>query len=82
MDNVRIINNFSCKNDDNRILIVADFDATIELLNKNQDYILFVDEPTVGADQPNHPVTKAVAKIIALAPKTTILCSATLPDTR
>ncbi|QKF93615.1 helicase [Fadolivirus algeromassiliense] len=76
---LRVINNFSCKNDNNRILIVADLDATIELLNKSQDYILFVDEPTIGADQTDHPVTRAVAKIIALCPKTTILCSATLP---
>ena len=79
-DNVKVINNYSCKSDDNRILIVADLDATIELLNKSQDYILFVDEPTVGADQPNHPITNAVAKVFALAPETTIMCSATLPE--
>ena len=76
----RIINNFSCKSDDNRILVVADLDTTIELLKKDQDYILFIDEPTVGADQENHPITKAVAKIMSLSPKITILCSATLPD--
>ena len=79
-DRVRIINNYSCKNDANRILIVADLDTTIELLNKSQDYILFVDEPTVGSDVPNHPITNAVAKVITMAPPITVLCSATLPD--
>lgn len=77
---VRVINNFSCKNDENRILIVADLETSIELLKKDQDYILFIDEPTVGADQENHPITRAVAKILSFAPKTTILCSATLPE--
>lgn len=79
-DNVKIINNFSCKSDDERLLIVADLDATIELLNKSNNYILFIDEPTVGADQRDHPITNAVSKIITLAPPTTILCSATLPE--
>ncbi|ARF09724.1 hypothetical protein Indivirus_2_103 [Indivirus ILV1] len=79
-DTVRVINNFSCKNDDNRILIIADLETSIELLKRDQDYILFIDEPTVGADQENHPITKAVAKLLSCAPKTTILCSATLPE--
>ena len=78
-NSLRVINNYSCKQDENRILIVADLDATIELLNRSQNYLLFVDEPTVGADQTDHPITKAVCKIIALCPKTIILCSATLP---
>ena len=77
---VKITNNFSCKNDDNRILIVADVEATIGLLSQSQDYVLFVDEPTVGADQINHPVTRAIAKIMLLAPKLTILSSGTLPN--
>lgn len=76
---LKVINNYSCK-EDTRIIIIADPDATIELLNKSQDYILFVDEPTVGADQANHPITKAIAKIIALCPPVTILSSATLPE--
>ena len=77
---VRIINNYSCRSDENRILIIADLDATIELLRKSQDYLLFVDEPTVGADQEGHSITKAVSKVFSLAPKQTILCSATLPN--
>lgn len=78
---VHITNNYNCKSDSDRILIVCDLDCAIELLNKSQNYVLFVDEPTVGADQRHHPVTNAVAKIIVLAPEKTILCSATLPET-
>lgn len=77
---VKVTNNFNCKSDNDRILIVSDLDCAIELLNKSQNYMLFVDEPTVGADQQNHPVTKAVSKLMILAPEKTILCSATLPD--
>jgi hypothetical protein len=78
-DSVKIINNYNCSDDSKRLLIVTDLDATISLLNKSQDYILFIDEPTVGADEPNNPITKAVCKIMTIAPKITILCSATLP---
>lgn len=77
---VKIINNYNCKDDNNRILIVCDLNCAIELLNKSNEYILFVDEPTVGADQPNHPVTNAISKLMILAPEKTILCSATLPE--
>jgi hypothetical protein len=80
-NNLKVINNYSCKNDENRILIVADLETTIELLKRDQDYVLFIDEPTVGADQKDHPITQAVTKVIAMAPKMTILCSATLPET-
>ena len=43
-------------------------------------YLLFLDEPTVGADIINHPVTKTVARVLQVAPKHLILASATLPD--
>jgi len=76
---LRVINNFSSKGDKERVLIVADLDATIELLKRDQNYILFVDEPTVGADQVGHPITKAICMVLKLCPSKTILSSATLP---
>lgn len=82
----KIINNFSCKNDDDRILIVSDLETSIELLKQSPEYILFIDEPTSGADMKNtkdtkdNSATKAVAKLMSVCPKTTILCSATLPE--
>lgn len=76
----RVTNNYNCSEDKNRLLIVADLDSTLGLLNLSQNYILFLDEPTVGADTPNDPVTNAVVKIIRKAPAKTILSSATLPE--
>jgi len=76
---VRIINNYNCAKDKKPILIVSDIDSAIALLKESQDYILFLDEPTVGADVANHPVTDAVAELLEYAPQRTILCSATLP---
>jgi hypothetical protein len=79
-NSVRVINNYNCSKDENRILIVADLTTTVELLQKSSNYILFLDEPTVGADQPDDPVTREVVKIMMLAPEKTILSSATLPE--
>nr|QBK88834.1 MAG: helicase [Mimivirus LCMiAC01] len=79
-DIVKVINNYNCRNDKERLLIVADLNSTIGLLKKSKDYILFLDEPTVGADEENHPITKAITNIIFIAPNKTILSSATLPN--
>ena len=76
---VRIINNYNCAKDKKPVLIVSDIDSAIALLKEGQDYVLFLDEPTVGADIPDHPVTNAVAELLEYAPARTILCSATLP---
>jgi hypothetical protein len=75
----RVINNYNCAKGTEPVLIVADIDSAIELLKLDQNYILFLDEPTVGADVPDHPITSAVAKLMEVAPAKTILCSATLP---
>jgi hypothetical protein len=75
----RIINNFNAR-DETRILIVSDLDSAYSLLQANSNYVLFLDEPTVGADQPNNPITESVCKILTVAPKQTILSSATFPD--
>lgn len=77
---VKVTNNYNCKKDINRLLIIADLNSTIELLKQQQNYILFLDEPTVGADQPNHPITRSVAKVMLISPTRTILSSATLPS--
>jgi hypothetical protein len=80
-EHVRIINNYNCLNDDkNRLLIVSDLESTLKLLEKSDNYILFLDEPTVGADTKNSKVTNLVCKIMNIAPKITVLSSATLPD--
>jgi hypothetical protein len=77
--NVRVINNYNCAKGKDPILVVSDIDSAIELLKVDQNYILFLDEPTVGADVPNHSITNKVAELLEYAPAKTILCSATLP---
>lgn len=73
-------NNLYCKDPTKRVLIIADLVSTVEILKQSQDYILFLDEPTIGADQQNHPITMEVIKVVLLAPSKTILSSATLPS--
>ena len=60
-------------------VIISDPMTTYEMLKRDQNYILFLDEPTVGADIPNHPITKMVAKIMSVCPRKTILSSASNP---
>lgn len=76
---VRIINNNNCT-DETRVVIVTDLKTTYNLIKDNNDYVLFLDEPAVGADIEGHPVTNAVAKILRVSPKVTILSSASMPD--
>ncbi len=77
---VRVTNNYNCSKDENRLLIVADLESTLGLLKQSQNYILFLDEPTVGADTSNSPITEIVCEIVANAPARSILSSATLPQ--
>jgi hypothetical protein len=86
---LKITNSWMCKKDPCPVVIIADLEATYELLKekKNADleknkrnYILYLDEPTVGADQPNHPITNIIMRILSCMPETTILSSATLPE--
>jgi hypothetical protein len=76
---LRIVNNKNCKSDDKRIAIVCGPDACHELLvNKKHDYVLFLDEPTIGADVKSK-ASKMNVKILNHLPKISILSSATLP---
>ena len=71
---------FSCKTSKDRRLIIADPVTTYEILKSNNEYILFLDEPTVDADLDNNQMTIMIAKIFFIAPSKTILVSATLPQ--
>lgn len=80
-DKLRIVNHFSCKTTKDRRLVVADPVTTYEILkSNNNEYILFLDEPTVDADLDNNQMTIMIAKIFFIAPPKTILVSATLPQ--
>tara|TARA_Y100000389_G_scaffold92145_1_gene88719 strand:- start:10626 stop:13328 length:2703 start_codon:yes stop_codon:yes gene_type:complete len=83
---VKIINNFNCKHDNNRIVIIGSPDA-IELLfqssnNYIENYILFIDEPTIGLDSTtmiNSPLMLSNVNLLMNLPKRSILSSATMP---
>jgi hypothetical protein len=76
---LRVINNKNCKSDDKRVAIVCGPDACYELLvNKKNNYVLFLDEPTIGADVKSK-AAKMNVKILNHLPKYSILSSATLP---
>lgn len=85
--NIRISNHYSTE-DHNRILIVADpksahkllLDDRVNRLCGNGKYWLFVDEPTVDADDQNSQILQDNMKVLMNAPKHTILASATMCD--
>jgi hypothetical protein len=77
---LRIINNYNCKSDDKRVAIVCSPEACYEILNmdSSKKYILFLDEPTIGADMKSS-AAKMNVRIMSNLPQTTVLSSATLP---
>jgi hypothetical protein len=81
---IHISNNYhTCPNERDRVLIVSDAATTKLLLDKKKndvEYILFIDEPNVDADQKNSTVTLAITNLVTCAPRITILSSATLPE--
>jgi hypothetical protein len=78
---VKIINNYNCKSDSARVAIVCSPEVCVDLLvNSNDDtqYILFLDEPTIGVDVKSS-TAKLNVKLMSMLPKISILSSATLP---
>jgi hypothetical protein len=81
---IKITNQFHTT-DENRTVVISDLYTGLELLKGSyhkgelNNWIVFIDEPTVGSDQTNHPVTTYVAQLMELTPKITILSSATMP---
>jgi len=81
-----ITNHFSCANSEERIVIITSPEVAYDILNdhitdNNSDrYILFLDEPTIGADDINSETLQTNMSVLSIAPKRTILSSATFPD--
>jgi hypothetical protein len=75
----KITNSWSCRDDKHVNLIICDLITAFHLLQKKKDYVLFIDEPTCGADKKGSVITHCFSKIFIYAPKITILSSATLP---
>jgi hypothetical protein len=79
---LKVTNSFNCDKDSDRLLIICSPDAATELLKRDQSdsYWLFLDEPTIGADQYEHEALKNNVNVMYHMPKWTILSSATMPD--
>lgn len=76
---VRVVNHFSCKKSEDRIVVICSPDAAQMLLAEADKYVLFLDEPTLGADTANSDVLRRNMEVMLNAPARTILSSATMP---
>jgi hypothetical protein len=87
---VKVVNNFSCKNENDRVAIICSPIVASKLLyddmkyckknNKESSYYLFLDEPTINADIEGDKFLRDNMEVIKYSPKWTILTSATNPD--
>lgn len=82
----KIINNFNCVSDSARVCIIGSPDAVSQILTdhskgdpKNK-YVLFHDEPTIGADMKGSDSLKDNVTVMSNLPRWSILSSATMPD--
>lgn len=77
---LRIINNYNCKSDEKRVAIVCSPEACYEILKEDicKQYVLFLDEPTIGADMKTS-AAKMNVQLMSNLPAVTVLSSATLP---
>jgi hypothetical protein len=71
------------KDDNTCLLYIADPYISYKILatrcQKGDEMLLFMDEMTMGADQPGNLVTDYFVRIMSVAPSQTILASATMP---
>jgi hypothetical protein len=89
-DVVKIVNHFNCSNDAERVLIICSPDAAEIILKQDiinnqktgdhSNYWLFLDEPTIGADQLGSDSLNKNISVMSYMPMWTILSSATMPD--
>jgi hypothetical protein len=79
---LKIINNYNCKKDSDRILVFCGPEACIEVLKMYPTAILFNDELTMGLDAKDNvranPFVRANIELLNNLPQISILSSATL----
>jgi hypothetical protein len=79
--NVKITDNYNCKQGTPRVLVISDIICAIELLkDTTKEWVLVFDEPTVFLDRTKSFMIDYLAKIFSNLPKITILASATMPE--
>ena len=79
---IKVSNHFSCKKDSERIVLITNPETAIKLINQNKKtkYVLFHDEPTIGADIDNSDSLRSNIQVLINLPKWTIFSSATAPE--
>lgn len=87
---IKIVNHNTCKNDDERVVIVCSPYVGAQLLkddyekniknNCESSYWLFLDEPTSDADEANNKFLIDNISVLRFLPKYSILSSATMPN--
>ena len=83
----RIVNHNLCKNNEERIVIITSPEIASEILSDStqenifNNFLLYLDEPTIGADNPGSESLVNNMSLIAVMPKRVILSSATFPET-
>ena len=78
---IKLINNYNCKRDNMRVAIVCSPEVCLDLLINcpdNTNYVMFLDEPTIGVDVKSE-TAKLNVKLMTMLPKIAVLSSATLP---
>jgi hypothetical protein len=91
----KIVNHFFCKNDTDVVLIVTGPETGLQLIKKDQErceierrvggtpdekYVVFIDEPTVGADQYGSDALNKNVMLLTNMTKRVVLASATMPE--
>jgi len=68
----------------NARMMICDIESCVwlmaQLRRSNKDFVLFLDEPTMGCDSASKEIPTKISEILAFAPKQIILSSATLPN--
>jgi hypothetical protein len=77
-----IHNHNTCKKHEDRIVLISSPEATCHILSHSRQdkYVLFLDEPTIGADGSDIKSLTQNVSVMSVLPKYSILSSATFPN--
>lgn len=84
-EKVRVVNHNSCSNSSDRVIIICNPTVASIIMadetNNENEFILFLDEPTQGADSSSSASLRYNSEIMLNLPKRTVLSSATIDST-
>jgi hypothetical protein len=79
---IKFTNHYSCKKNSDRTVTICGPETAVKLLEESEHdkYLLFHDEPTIGADIQQSLSLRQNVKVLMNLPKWTIFSSATAPN--